>query len=107
MLAKCIDINSNSGSNHLFQGEKSVEIVIGFTGYRKDMEQFKPTFGPSPVSGEHSMNLELRLIKDIVCKNRGIMKSEVNESKTMTLISLRFPIERRKVVNYSSQEVLP
>jgi hypothetical protein len=55
--------------------------------------------GPQP---EEAIELELRLIKEIIQKNRGMMKFEANEKKPRTLISLRFPIERRKVIYYLS-----
>jgi hypothetical protein len=49
--------------------------------------------------------LELRLIKEIIQKNRGMMKFEVNEKKPRTLISLKFPIERRKLIYYQPVNV--
>jgi len=49
--------------------------------------------------------LELRLIKEIIQKNEGMMKFEVNEKKPRTVISLKFPIERRKLIYYQPANV--
>ena len=79
-----------------------VEIMVVFTGYKKPTEQLKNVLGiPSPEQ-EEAIELELRLIKEIIKKNRGIMKFEVNEKKPRTLISLKFPVERRKIIYYPS-----
>jgi nitrogen-specific signal transduction histidine kinase len=79
-----------------------VEIVIVFTGYKKQGEQGDAAFGTQPTQKEEKMDLKLLLVKEIVHKNHGIMKFEVNEKKPRTQISLIFPIERRRVVYYQS-----
>jgi hypothetical protein len=56
--------------------------------------------GIPTIQQEEAMELELRLIKEIVQKNRGRMRFEVNEKKPRTLISLKFLVERRKVIYY-------
>ena len=79
---------------------KYIEILIVFTGYKKPVEQFETVLGIPAVQKEEAIELELRLIKEIIQKNRGMMKFEVNEKKPRTLISLKFPIERRKLIYY-------
>ena len=79
-----------------------IEIMIVFTGYRKPSEQLKNVLGIPAPQQEEAIELELRLIKEIIQKNGGSMKFEVNEKKPRTLISLTFPIERRKVIYYPS-----
>jgi nitrogen-specific signal transduction histidine kinase len=79
-----------------------IEIMIIFTGYKKQNEQFKNVLGIQAPQQEESIELELRLIKEIVQKNQGMMEFEVNEKKPRTLISLKFPMERRKVIHYPS-----
>ena len=73
---------------------KYVEILIVFTGYKK------PTVGIPAHQKEGILNLTLRLVDEIVQRNRGMMKFEEDEKKEKTTISLRFPVERRKVVYY-------
>jgi hypothetical protein len=82
-----------------------VEILIVFTGYKRPIEKFQTVLGISDVQKEEAIELELRLVKEIIQKNRGMMKFQVNEKKPRTLISLKFPIERRKVIYYQSMNV--
>jgi len=79
---------------------KLIEILVVFTGYRKPPEKFENILGIPTIEPEEMIELELRLIKEIVKRNRGMMKLEVNEKKPRTIIFLRFPIERRKIIQY-------
>jgi hypothetical protein len=79
-----------------------VEILIVFTGFKKPVEKFDTILGVPALQQEESIELELRLIKEMIQKNRGVMTFEVNEKRPRTLISLKFPMERRKVIYYSS-----
>jgi nitrogen-specific signal transduction histidine kinase len=80
--------------------ERYIEILMVFTGYKKPTEKFENVLGISIVQREEAIELELRLIKEIIQKNRGVMKFEMNEKKPRTLISLKLPVERRKVFYY-------
>ncbi|PIV20842.1 MAG: hypothetical protein COS40_10440, partial [Deltaproteobacteria bacterium CG03_land_8_20_14_0_80_45_14] len=84
---------------------RQIEILIVFTGYKKPVEQFETVLGIPAVQKEEAIELELRLIKEIIQKNSGMMKFEVNEKKPRTLISLKFPIERRKLIYYQPVNV--
>jgi len=75
-----------------------IDIMIVFTGYRKSAEHLKSVLGIPAPEQEEPIELELRLIKELIQQNRGSMKVEFNEKKLRTLISLKFPIERRKTV---------
>ncbi len=77
-----------------------IEIFIVFTGYKKPSEPLQDALGIPPSQQEEAIELELRLIKEIIQKNRGMMKLEVSQKKPRTLISLKFPVERRKVLYY-------
>jgi nitrogen-specific signal transduction histidine kinase len=81
---------------------KYIEIMIVFTGYKKPVEQFETVLGIPAIQQEEAIELELRLVKEIIQKNQGMMKFEFNEKRPRTLISLKLPIERRKVIYYSS-----
>jgi nitrogen-specific signal transduction histidine kinase len=82
-----------------------IEIVIVFTGYKKGAETFETVLGIQDSQKEEAIELELRLIKEIIQKNRGTMKFEANEKAPRTLISLQFPIERRKLIYYQPVNV--
>jgi nitrogen-specific signal transduction histidine kinase len=103
-LTKSLNSHKKSGSGKpsLKEDRGFIEIMIIFTGYKKQNEQFKNVLGIQAPQQEESIELELRLIKEIVQKNQGMMEFEVNEKKPRTLISLKFPMERRKVIHYPS-----
>jgi len=103
-LTKSFDMQEEiSGNKTLIQNdEKYIEIMIVYTGYKKSIEPFEAVLGVPAFHKEEPVELELRLIREIIQRNQGTMKFEVNEKKPRTLISLRFPIERRKVIYYQS-----
>ncbi len=76
-----------------------IEISVVFMGYKKPAEQ--GVGGVTLQKGE-PLDLILRFVKEVVQRNRGIMRIEADEKKAKTFISLRFPVERRKVVYYQS-----
>lgn len=83
-----------------------VEILIQFTGHRMQTEEFQKApqiqmdQSKKLMNFESVLDLELRLMEDIVKRNRGMSKLEVDEKKSRTSILLRFPVERRKGVFY-------
>jgi len=107
-----IPVNGNLGvfSKHIVlqretgddRESRFVEIIIAYTGYRKPGEQLRPTIGIPAHQKEKILDLALRLVDEIVQRNRGIMKFEEDEKKAKASISLRFPVERRKVVYYQN-----
>jgi len=76
-----------------------VEISVVFMGYKKPGEQ---GVGTTTLQREEPLDLILRFVKEVVLRNQGMMKIEGDEKKAKTFISLRFPVERRKVVYYQS-----
>ena len=106
-LTKSFDLPTPTADDKklLQKDGRYIEILIVFTGYKKPVEQFETVLGIPPVQKEEAIELELRLIKEIIQKNQGMMKFEVNEKKPRTLISLKFPIERRKLIYYQPVSV--
>ncbi len=95
-LIKSFDFN-NGGPEKKTSTERNggyIEAAIGFMGAKGASEQSKD--GPK----EEISRLILQLVKEILQKNHGGMTYEVDPKKPRTLITLRFPIERRKVVYY-------
>jgi nitrogen-specific signal transduction histidine kinase len=102
-LTKSVGGRSTAAADQKRQKDGTyVEILIVFTGYKKPIEHFENILGIDELKQE-SMELELRLIREVVQKNQGSMKFEVNEKKPRTLISLQFPTERRRLVYYQSK----
>jgi len=84
----------------LFQKDgRYIEISIIFMGYKKPAEQGA---GATRSQKEEPLDLILRFVKEVVQRNQGIIRIEADEGKGKTLICLRFPVERRKVVYYQS-----
>jgi hypothetical protein len=82
----------------LFQKDgQYIEISVIFMGYKKPVEQGT---GTTRFQKEEPLDLILRFVKEVVQRNQGMMRIEADEKKVKTLISLRFPVERRKVVYY-------
>jgi light-regulated signal transduction histidine kinase (bacteriophytochrome) len=76
-----------------------IEISVVFMGYKKPADQ---EVRSQRLQKEEPLDLILRFVKEVVQRNRGVMRIEVDEGKARTFISLRFPVERRKVVYYQS-----
>jgi signal transduction histidine kinase len=79
-----------------------IEILMIFTGFKRPIDTAETIFGHSSLQKEETFELELRLIHEILKKHRGTIKFEVSEKKPRTLISIRLPIERRRVIYYSA-----
>jgi hypothetical protein len=103
-LTKSFDVQKEKESTKtmpLREG-KYVEAVIMFSGCRKSAEQLEAVLGISGAQKEEGIDLTFILVKEIVRKNHGEMRLEVDEKKPKTLISIVFPVERRKIVQYPS-----
>jgi hypothetical protein len=80
--------------------EKHVEILMVYTGPQTPTAQSGTALGIPGRQKDEILNLTLRLVDEIVQRNRGVMTFEEDEKKKRTTVSLRFPVERRKVVYY-------
>lgn len=101
-LTKSVFLPKGPG-NHLpplKQNGRYIEVIVAFTGYKKPMEQFENVLGIPTLQREEVIELELRLIREIIHRNHGWMTFDVDEKKPRTFISLKFPIERRRVIYY-------
>ncbi len=86
------------GLDLLKKDNRYVEISFGFMGYKKPTEQGTTR----TLQKEEPLDLILRFVKEVVQRNRGTMRIDADEKKAKTFISLRLPVERRKVVYYQS-----
>jgi hypothetical protein len=77
-----------------------IEAAVGFTSETKPNEQLKDAPASSVIQKEETSKLILQLVREILQKNHGSMSYEVDPKNSRALITLRFPIERRKVVYY-------
>lgn len=90
------------GKSPLQKDGKYIEILIGFTCYKKGGEPLEAVLGNPASSQNERDDFILRLVEEIIKLNRGMMRIRVDSEKPITLISLLLPIERRKRVQYQS-----
>jgi hypothetical protein len=82
-----------------------LEILVVSTSHEKLDEQTEVVPGiPTHPQQEEATELILKLAKEIIRKNRGMMRQRVYEDKKITFISLILPVERRNVIRYPSSE---
>ena len=84
---------------------KYVEILVVSTSWEKSGGQAEvvPEM-PALPHQEEAPELILKLAKEIIKKNKGMMRQKIYEDKKMAFISVILPIERRNVVRYPSLE---
>lgn len=106
-LTRSLDVEAltTEEREQLQKDGKYVEILVVSTSGEKPGEQVEivselPTLPPP----EEATELILKLAKEIIKKNRGMMRQKVYEDKKMAFISVILPIERRNVVRYPSLE---
>jgi hypothetical protein len=100
-LMKSSDSHNGTGAEKppAENNRKYIEVMIGFNG---DGKAVNKSGNLSETPGDQSKgmaNLILKLAKEILQRNHGMMV-ETHGERLKTLINLRFPVERRKVVYY-------
>jgi len=85
----------------LRKDEQYIQIELLFKGGEKQDERFSENsiFQEDPLS-----IMLLRLVKELIRKNQGIMKLKKNEKQARMSISLWFPSERRQIVYYQPND---
>lgn len=87
----CFSLQRGAGGRH-------IEIRVVFSGGTKRAElSGKSGGGIRPSRKPEAFDLLLRLTKEMVERNRGMMKFQTDEQKGKIILSLIFPVERRKV----------
>jgi hypothetical protein len=81
-----------------------LEILVVSAGYEKPDDEAGVIPGMASPHQEEAVELILKLAREIIEKNRGMMRYKVYEDKPMTFVSLVLPVERRSVVRYLSPE---
>ena len=106
-LIKSFDFH-NGGPDGKLSPEQNggyIEAAVGFMGDKEPSDPFKNVQGNRSVRKEETAKLILKLVREILQKNRGGMAYEVDPKKPRILITLRFPIERRKIVYYEPMSI--
>ncbi len=99
-LVKPFDFNPGGPDQQISpqRGKGFIEVAVGFIGKPSDTQ--KEIGMNTDTQEQGTTKLILQLVKEILQTNRGGMTYEFDPKKPRTLITLRFPIERRKVVYY-------
>jgi len=84
------------------RGRKYVQILMVFAAGKKTAGQYETVFRIPTTGKEELLDLELRIVKEVVQKNQGILKIETDEKRSRAFILLRLPVERRRVVNFQA-----
>jgi len=100
-LIRSTDIPHGTGAEKTLpeNSRRYIEVMIGFNGDRKPGHPVE-NLSETPGDQKEGMgDLILKLAKEILQRNHGMMV-ETHGKRPETIITLRFPIERRKVVYY-------
>jgi nitrogen-specific signal transduction histidine kinase len=102
VLIKCFDFQNGVDGKMISpkRNEGFIEVIVGFVGDKKQAKPLESVSESQAAQKEDTNHLILQLARDILEKNRGTMTFELDEKKPRALITLRFPIDRRKVVYY-------
>jgi nitrogen-specific signal transduction histidine kinase len=99
-LMKSSDPNHGTGAEKpsLGNNRRYVEVMIGFTEDGKPVDPSENLSETPRDQSKEMADLILKLAKDILERNHGMMMETRKRSET--IITLRFPVERREVVYY-------
>ena len=86
----------------LKNGRGYVGITLFFTGDKKCVESWGTELKIGTFGREEGANLLLQLVKEVVHRNRGVMKIKVDEKEAKIDIVLEFPVERRATLYYQN-----
>jgi hypothetical protein len=102
---RSVILKGEESANQVILNEdgRYIEIKVIFTGYKRSSERLG---GNAVFHQEEALDLILQLTKEVVRKNRGIMKFETDEENGKTLISIRFLSERRAMIYYQATHPL-
>jgi hypothetical protein len=101
VLTKSFVLRKGEGedSDFLDKYGQYVEIRVFFTDYKKPAEHGGPGFETPFLRKDEEIDPILQLVKKMVLRNQGMMRVEINEKEAKVMISLEFPVERRKVIH--------
>ena len=70
--------------------------------YKKSVECGETGLEIGTFGREEGADLLLQLVKEVVHRNRGVMKIKVDEKEAKVYVVLEFPVERRTTLYYQN-----
>jgi len=100
-LIKSTDVQHGTDAEKTLHenNRRYIEVMIGYNGGKKPVQPVENLSETPGDQKEGMADLILKLAKEILQRNHGMMV-EIHGKRPETIITLRFPIERRKVVYY-------
>jgi len=95
-----IQQDSNQGDLPREKDENSIELFVVFTDGERQVEPLEYRSGSSSIAREDVSHLIILLVKELVQKHRGVLEIKENQKQSRTIILLRLPAERRRLVSY-------
>ncbi|HMK76825.1 MAG TPA: hypothetical protein VK568_11680 [Thermodesulfobacteriota bacterium] len=102
-LTRSLSLQRDAGGGQAFfvKAGRYIEIRLVVSSVAKPTGwSGRATEGITSLEKDVGFDLLLRLAKEVVLRNQGVMKFETDEEKAKMIISLGFPVERRKVFSY-------
>lgn len=106
-LTRLLDMGTLKGNewSQLQKDGRYLEVLIVSVAYTQPDDASEVIPGMErPFQEEQAGELILKLAREVIEKNKGMMRHKVYEDKPMTFLSLVLPVERRSVVRYLSPE---
>jgi len=82
------------------QKSKYSEILISSSGPKDSLNQSPGVAGVQEIRREGTSHFILRLIKEMIRRNQGMIDFQMDQVKSRIRISLRFRVERRRLAYY-------
>lgn len=108
-LTKSSGLQTRTGGGQAFfvKADRYVEIRVVFSRVARPGWSGRAMEGIPSLQKDVGFDLLLRLTKEVILRNQGVMKFETDEEKARMIVSLRFPVERRKVFSYEPIDISP
>jgi len=94
---------NNQGQQDLSRSDpltsKYSEVLISSLSPNDSLNE-SPGAPEVPIERDGTLHFILRLIREMIRRNQGMIDFQIDEMKSRTRIFLRFPVERRRVVYY-------
>jgi hypothetical protein len=109
-LTRSLNLQGDTGREQAFfvKAGRYIEIQLVVSGLARPAGwSGRAMEGVKSLERDVGFDLLLHLAKDVVLRNQGVMKFETDEAKAKMIISLGFPVERRKTLSHGLISINP